>query len=329
MGWFDTLLAPIMWAVGWVMYGAHWVLARLGFGDGPSFAWVLAIVILTLIMRTLLIPLFVKQIRSSRAMQIIQPEMQAIQKKYKGRTDPASREAMSRETMALYKKHGTNPLASCMPMLLQSPIFFALFRLLNNIPNVYVGEGHSQYLPELGRYVVGRGPIGPIDATVAEHIMSTNFFGAHLSDVFMQTSSTQARIVVIILIVAMSLTTFTTQRQLTQKNMPESAKVGPAASMQKVMLYVLPLIFLVSGLNFPVGVLIYWLVTNLWSMGQQFFAIRNMPTPGSEAEKQFKARKAAKLARKGITIDEPVEAVQARPVGQRTQPQRKNRKKRG
>ncbi|MCL2594176.1 MAG: membrane protein insertase YidC [Promicromonosporaceae bacterium] len=328
MGWMDTLLAPIMWVVSWIMYGAHWVLAQLGFGDGPSFAWVLAIVILTVIMRILLIPLFFKQIKASRGMQIMQPEMQAIQKKYKGRTDPASREAMSRETMELYRKHGTNPFASCLPMLLQSPIFFALFRLLNNIPNIYVGAGNVEYVAVLGREVGGRGPIGPINSGTAYDIMNSNLFGANLSDVFTQVDNWGPRVVILVLIAAMSLTTFTTQRQLTMKNMPESALQGPAANMQKIMLYVLPLIFLVSGLNFPVGVLIYWLATNLWTMGQQFYTIKRMPAPGSKAEKIFKEKQARKLAAKGITIDEP-EVEVAKPQGQRVQPQRKNRKKKG
>ncbi len=91
-------------------------------------------------MRILLIPLFFKQIKASRGMQLVQPEMQALQKKYKGKTDPpASREAMSREMMELYRKHGTNPFASCLPILLQSPIFFALFRVLYELPSLASG----------------------------------------------------------------------------------------------------------------------------------------------------------------------------------------------
>ncbi len=87
------------------------------------------------------------------------------------------------------------------------------------------------------------------------------------------------------MIVLMSVTTFTTQRQLTQKNMPASALQGPMAQQQKMLLYALPLIFAFSGVNFPLGVLIYWTTTNVWSMGQQFYVIRRNPTPGSEAER--------------------------------------------
>ncbi|QAY69529.1 membrane protein insertase YidC [Xylanimonas protaetiae] len=310
----DTILSPIMWVVAWVMYGAHWVFARLGFGDGPGFAWVLAIIALTLIMRAAMIPLFVKQIKASRGMQIMQPELQAVQKKYKGKQDPASREAMTRETMELYKKHGTNPFASCLPILLQSPIFFALFRVLTHLKGIADGTAPMTH-------------IGPIDQAIASDFERSSLFGAHLSEVFLHTDNTAARVVVIVLIVAMSVTTFTTQRQLTMKNMPKAALEGPMAGTQKMMLYVLPLVFAFSGVNFPVGVLIYWTVTNLWSMGQQYYTIKRMPAPGSEAERRLQERKARKLAAKGIVPE--VVAEQARPTGQRVQPQRKNRKKKG
>jgi YidC/Oxa1 family membrane protein insertase len=107
------------------------------------------------------------------------------------------------------------------------------------------------------------------------------------------------RIVTIVLIVAMSVTTFTTQRQLTMKNIPAAAQDNPMFRAQKMMLYMMPLVFAFSGINFPIGVLIYWLTTNLWSMGQQFFVIRRMPAPGSEAERRLAARKEARSAKRG------------------------------
>lgn len=314
---FFAFLYPIEWVVAWIMYGSHWLFTTLGLADGPGIAWVLSIVALVIVIRIALIPLFFKQIKASRGMQLIQPELQAIQKKYKGKTDPASREAMTRETMDLYKKHGTNPFASCMPILLQSPIFFALFRVLNGLKPI--SEGNDD-------------PIGPITQAVAGDIESSTLFGAKLSDVFMQTDSVVARVVVVALIVAMSLTTFLTQRQLTMKNMPPSALEGPMAQTQKMMLYMLPLVFAISGVNFPVGVLIYWTVTNLWSMGQQYYTIKRMPTPGSLAEKQFKERQArkeaVKAAKRGdVVVVEDAPVVEAPRSGQRVQPKRKNRQK--
>ena len=310
-----TILAPIEWVVAWITFGAHRLFTMLGMADGPGLAWILAIVMLTIVVRALMIPLFVKQIKAQRGMQLVQPELQAIQAKYKDKKDPASREAMSRETMEVYKQHGTNPFSSCMPLLLQSPIFFALFRVLNAIGPIARGE---------------REGIGPITHAVANDMYASSFFGAHLSDVFTTTTSTAARVVVVILIVLMTASTFFTQRQLTMKNMPASAMQGQAAQMQKMMLYVMPLIFAISGVNFPVGVLIYWTVTNLWSMGQQYYTIKRMPTPGSEAEEALKLKRANRAAAKGITLEPAtVVGVVEEPRGQRQQPQRKNRNRKG
>jgi YidC/Oxa1 family membrane protein insertase len=320
---FLKILAPIEWVVAWIMYLAHSGLTALGLDPASGAAWGLSIVVLVIVMRILLIPLFFKQIKASRGMQLLAPEMQAIQKKYKGKTDPASREAMSRETMALYKKHGTNPFASCLPILAQSPIFFGLFRVLNNLDEIGAGT-HAA--------------IGPIGQTVAAQAERSTIFGAPLSSTFMQAAAEGAaagstRVVTILLIIAMSATTFTTQRQLTMKNMPPSALQGPMAQQQKVLLYVLPLIFAFSGVNFPIGVLLYWTTTNLWSMGQQFYTIRRMPTPGSEAARRLEARR----ARKGVEIvDGPAAgggaggvavADSVTPKGQRQQPVRKERAK--
>jgi YidC/Oxa1 family membrane protein insertase len=312
---FFAFLYPIEWVVAWIMYLCHQGLTFLGFSDGPGPAWVLSIVGLVVIIRILLIPLFFKQIKASRGMQLLQPEMQAIQKKYKGKSDPASREAMSRETMELYRKHGTNPFASCMPILLQSPIFFALFRVLNSLKPISDGT-YSQ-----------RDAIGPIDASVAGDIESSSVFGAQLSDIFLRSDDLQTRIVIAVLIVAMCATTFFTQRQLTMKNMPKAALEGPMASTQKMMLYVFPFIFAVSGVNFPVGVLVYWTTTNLWSMGQQFYTIRRMPAPGSEAERLLKERQARKQAAAGGAVESTATPVIEQPRGQRQQPKRKDRQK--
>ncbi|MEV7974158.1 membrane protein insertase YidC [Cellulomonas sp. NPDC089187] len=325
MSWFDGLLYPIMWVVAWIMYAFHWVLDLVGLDPAGGAAWGLSIVGLVIVMRIILIPLFFRQIKAQRGLQLVQPEMQKIQKKYKGKTDPASREAMSRETMELYRKHGTNPFASCLPILAQSPIFFALFRVLNSLPQIANGS-------------YGRDSVGPITQTVASQAESASIFGAPLSGTFMNAAAfgdgSQAvhiRVVTVVLIIAMSLTTFTTQRQLTMKNMPPAALEGPMAQQQKMLMYVFPLIFAFSGVNFPIGVLIYWTTTNLWTMGQQFYTIRRMPAPGSQAEIALKARKAKKAAARGelLTDEGDVPGIEeARPVGgQRQQPVGKARAK--
>jgi YidC/Oxa1 family membrane protein insertase len=316
MNWFDGLLAPIMTVVAWIMVQFHSLFEGLGLDPAGGAAWALSIVGLVIVMRILLIPLFFKQIKASRGMQMLAPEMQAIQKKYKGKTDPASREAMSRETMELYRKHGTNPFASCLPILLQSPIFFALFRVLIQLPQIASGEVD---------------PIGPMTPALAAQAEAATIFGAPLSGTFTQSGDNwHIKIVTVVLIIAMSATTFLTQRQLTMKNMPPAALQGPMAQQQKVLLYVLPLVFAFSGVNFPIGVLIYWTTTNLWSMGQQFYTIRRMPAPGSEAERLMKERKARRAAARGITLEEPTTStavIEEKPRGQREQPKRKDRAK--
>jgi YidC/Oxa1 family membrane protein insertase len=97
----------------------------------------------------------------------------------------------------------------------------------------------------------------------------------------------------------MVLTTFLTQRQIMRKNMPPEAMEGPFAQQQKILLYVLPLVFAFSGVYFPLGVVIYWLTSNIWTMGQQFYVIRRMPAPGSPAEEARRRRMESKSRRRG------------------------------
>jgi YidC/Oxa1 family membrane protein insertase len=290
MNWYYDLLRPLMVLVGWIMAGTHWLLSQF-LNPDSGLVWVASIVVLVIVMRIAMIPLFVKQIRSQRGMQLMQPDMQKIQKKYKGKTDPISRQRQQEEMMALYRKHGTNPFSSCLPILLQSPFFVALFGLLNNLKPVAEGKVAA---------------IGSVTQELARSAESATVFGAPLSATFTMAdqatggvSPLTVKIVTVVLIVAMSVTTFITQRQLTMKNIPEAAQDNPMFRAQKMMLYVFPLFFAFAGINFPIGVLVYWLTTNLWSMGQQFLVIRRMPAPGSQADKRLQERRAARAAKKG------------------------------
>ncbi|TFH52103.1 membrane protein insertase YidC [Actinomyces viscosus] len=321
----DTLLWPLKVAVAWVMVTIHKALVLVGFPDGPGVAWVLSIIGLTIVVRLLIMPLFVKQIRASRGMQLLQPEMQALQAKYKGKKDPESRQRMNEEMMALYRKHGTNPMASCLPILVQMPIFFALFRVLASLGAVAGGT-------------YGRPSIGPLTMELAKQVQDSSVFGASLSSSFMSSGdNTQVKIVTVAMIIIMSVTQWYTMAQLTMKNMSTESmnSDNPMIRSQRMMMYVMPVIFAVSGVNFQIGVLVYWVVSNLWTMGQQFFIIRNMPAPGSEAEKKYRERVNAKRARKGLPSleeEERAEAVakaeaEGRTGGQRVQPVRKSRQK--
>jgi len=311
-------LYPLEWVVAALMVVWHNVLTFLGLDPAGGAAWSLAIVGLVVTIRVMLIPLFVKQIKASRAMQVIAPELKAVQAKYKGKKDQASREAMSRETMELYAKHKTNPFASCLPILVQAPIFFALFRVLN----VHIKSPAEGGQPE---------GIGLLTSDLAYQAEHATIFGAQLSDTFLRVpAGSAAQYVSAILIAMMVATTFITQRQLMRKNMPKAALEGPMARQQQLIMYALPFIFIITGPNFPVGVLIYWTTTNLWTMGQQFYVIRRNPTPGSEAERALQEKRAAKdLARsikRGETSLEQIEAEkQAELEEQRKQRQQPKR----
>lgn len=322
----DAILWPLKVAVAWVMVYIHKALVFIGLPDGPGVAWVLSIVGLTIFVRLLIMPLFVKQIRASRGMQLMQPELQALQAKYKGKTDPASRHRQQEEMMALYRKHGTNPFSSCMPILVQMPVFFALFRVLASLQAVATGT------------YANHDSIGPLTAQLAEDVQASTLFGAHLSESFMNSSDVTTKVVTVIMIIAMSVSQWYTMAQLTMKNMPESSKNSdnPMMRSQRMMMTIMPIFFAFTGVQFQIGVLVYWVTTNLWTMGQQFLTIRNMPAPGSEAEKKYRARVNAKRARKGLPSLEEEEAAKraaeleaaGKTGGQRVQPVRKNRQKR-
>jgi YidC/Oxa1 family membrane protein insertase len=275
----------------------------LSFTNNEDLQWSVGIIGLVILIRIILIPLFVKQIKSQRALTALQPHMKAIQKKYKD-----DRQKQSEEMMKLYKEHKTNPFASCFPILAQAPIFFALFTVLNGI---------SQNRPHgllKGEYLISA--------------QQASFFGAPLSGTFLGSSDGITKIISIVLIIFMSATTFTTQRQLMVKGMPKmDSSNNMMLQQQKIMLYLFPVIFAVTGVNFPVGVLIYWSTTNLWTWGQQYYVIKRNPTPGSPAYEELQKKK----IQKGV-IPNPDEAasgdtVVEEPKGQRKQPKRKKKKR--
>ncbi len=274
----SLITTPLGWlesGVSWILYVFHAMFTPL-FGAGSGWSWVLSIVGLVIVIRIALIPLFVKQIKAQRNMQLIQPKIKEIQKKYAG-----DREKQSQEMMKMYKETGTNPLASCLPILLQAPIFFALFRVL---------QGIASNPPK------GMGPITPQLAQLAH---DASVFGVPIYSTFAHADETPlpmaTKTMTVVLIITMSLTTFITQRQLIVKN---TTADNPMVKQQKILMYVFPVIFAVGGFNFPVGVLIYWTTTNIWSMGQQFYVIRNNPSVGTPAHQALLLRQKGKEARK-------------------------------
>jgi YidC/Oxa1 family membrane protein insertase len=304
------ILNPLYDAVSWIIVQFH-SLYSLVFDKDSGWAWGLSIVSLVVLIRTALIPLFVKQIKSTRNMQVLQPRMKAIQERYKN-----DRQKQSEEMMKLYKETGTNPLSSCLPILVQSPFFFALYHVLSNI-----AKGNE---------------VGVIHMNLVESAQKAHILGAPLPAKFLDSatdlahlhaSMTDVRTVTIIMIVMMSASQFYTQRQLMTKNVDMSVKT-PFMQQQKMLMYVFPVVFAGFGVIAPVGVLVYWLTTNVWTMAQQMVVIRRNPTPGSLAFKQRQER----LRAKGKLV-EPPEEVKAKEAveaarANRTQPKRQSKAQR-
>jgi len=242
-------------------------------------------------------------------MQLIQPKVKELQKKY-----GHDRERLAQETMKLYKDTGTNPFASCLPLILQMPIFLSLFHLLRNAAD--------------------RDPKGFLDQADVDQISRGKIFGAGISDTLTNPDNTNVVVLAVILVISMTATTFITQRQLMSKNMPADAMSGPYAQQQKLLLYVLPIVFAVGGIAFPIGLMLYWTTSNLWTMGQQFYVIRNNPAPGTPAAKAKEERDRAKAVRHGradVAVDTAtpaVEAPEAPRAAQRQQPKRQTREQR-
>ena len=261
-------------AVSWLLLRWHDLWKNVFNGAeslGTDWAWVLAIICMVITLRVLLFPLFVKQIRSQRAMQKLAPELKALQERYKG-----DRETLQRETMELYRKEKANPLMGCLPILIQAPVFLGLFWVLRR-PDPHQTINTTEYFWT----GVNDGPNSDWNTYVQAKLFGAPFWSAlrapnaDLTEV--GADPTRVRVVAVILIAAMILTTFLTTRQMILKT---GWNEDPTQRMiQKVMLYGIPLILMFSGSIFPIGVIIYWTVNNLFSLGQQQYVLHKYPPP--------------------------------------------------
>ncbi len=246
---------------------------QLLFGDttvlGTNWSWVLGIVFLVLTVRTILFPVFVKQIKSQRAMQALQPRIKELQEKHKN-----DRETLQRELVELYRTEQANPLMGCLPMLVQIPVFLGLFHVLRHLK-----PAMPEHLKTLYGWTV----------TQFDSASSAKLFGAPIAASFRSTASeldllgadgVTVKVVAAILIVAMIATTYLSSRQLILRT--GWAEDPQQRMVQRLMLYGIPLSLLVSGLIFPIGVIIYWVTTNLFSLGQQTWVLRKYPPPSTK-----------------------------------------------
>ena len=259
-----SILNPLFDAVAWVIMRIHAVLS-VPFGASSGVAWGLSIVFLVMFMRLLMVPLFVKQVNAQRKMQSHMPQLQEIRKRYKN-----DKQRLNEETMKFYKENGINPLGGCLPLVAQLPVFWALFNVLRAIADWQPGQ-----VPKYG-----------LTVPVVQSAKEARIFGASLADKFLfplphQTLS--SRIVILIFVLISAATTFMTMRQSAKRGMMNQAPVdpdNPAANMQKYMMYIAPF-FALTGLYWQFGLVIYWVTTNVWTLGQQHFLFRNLPIVGS------------------------------------------------
>jgi YidC/Oxa1 family membrane protein insertase len=254
-----ALLFPFQWLVSAIMVALHDGLGTIGMPAASGWTWTLSIIGLVLAIRAALIPVSLKQIKAQRRMRLLQPDLKKLQDKYHGKTDALSRQAMAQEQMALYKKHGTNPFSACLPLLVQVPFFFALFTVLSGIPAAAAkGQG-----------------IGAMSAEQVVQFGEATIFGAPLSATVLHGTPEGGNVVAvwilsIVMILAMTAAQFITQKHILARNAAAETMAGPFLRQQKVLLYALPIVFGAGGIIFPIGVLIYWTTTNIWTMVQQF-----------------------------------------------------------
>jgi YidC/Oxa1 family membrane protein insertase len=311
------LLWPIKWVIELILVAFHSLFTAVGMAPAAGITWVLAIIGLTVVVRAALIPVFVKQIKSQRNMMTAQPEIAKLQKKYKGKNDRESRERFAKEQMDLYKRTGSNPLSSCLPLLIQMPIFSGLFFVLNDAQNSIKS---------------GNPGVGLMNLELSNQFAQSSLFGAPLKDTFLSSESLEVKILAAVMILVMTASQFITQKQIMSKNQNPDVMNSQYMQTQKIMLVLFPIIFAISGISFPLGVMFYWLASNFWTMGQQYVVIKSMPTPGSKAyhERQARLEKKGKLkpadteAAEG-SDDESVQNLQK----QRQQPTGKSRAKKG
>ncbi|MFJ4108059.1 membrane protein insertase YidC [Oerskovia enterophila] len=307
----STLVHPLQVVVAWILVHLHSALTALGLDPAGGAGWSLAIVGLVVVVKLLLVPLVVTQVRGMRAMRLASPEIRRIQEKYRGRTDAASRDAARREQQELMARTGANPLAGCLPLLVQAPVLFALYSVLSGI----------------GRQT----PVGALTGDLVRQADAATLLGAPLSGTLtgaLGGSGGLAGVLVpAVLIVLMYAAQVLTQRFSARSN-PPADPTNPLARQQGTLAFVLPAVSAVVAVGFPVGVVLYWATSSLWGLGQQLVIgrlvtsgeqdgsrSRRAPAPGSPAQETSAAGRTEPNGPAGP-------AAAPRAGGQRPQPRR-------
>src|ERR1700734_3344382 len=250
------------------MMRIHAVLS-VPFGASSGVTWGLSIILLVVLMRLIMVPLFIKQRNSMWKMQSHMPQLQEIRKKYK-----SDKTRLNEETMKFYKENGINSLGGCLPLVAQLPVFWSLFNVLKAISDWTPG-----HVPQYGLSI----------ATV-KSAQTAHVFGVLLSDKFLWATTGESwtvRAVILLSVAISATTTFLTMRQSAKRGMmnqqmpdPDQPGAAMAQSMSKNMMYIAPF-FALTGLYWQYGLVIYWVTTNVWTLGQQHILFRNLPIVGS------------------------------------------------
>jgi YidC/Oxa1 family membrane protein insertase len=263
-----SILNPLFDAVAWVMMRIHAGLA-VPFGASSGLTWGLSIVILVVLMRLIMVPLFIKQRNSMQKMQSHMPQLAELRKKYKN-----DKQKLNEETMKFYKENGINPLGGCLPLLAQLPVFWSLFNVLKAIAD----------------WTPGHTPSYGLTVPVVESARQARIFGIALYDQFLHPAageSLTSRLLIVVFVLISAGTTFLTMRQSQKRGMlnqtppdPDQPGAAAAQAMSKNMMYIAPF-FALTGLYWQFGLVLYWVTTNIWTLGQQHFLFRSLPVVGS------------------------------------------------
>ncbi len=293
--WFslDYIYYPVS-AIMWVWYK----LFSLVLGPSNFFTWALAVMFLVFTLRAILYKPFVRQIRTTRQMQELQPQIKALQKKYS-----KDRQRMALEMQKLQREHGFNPVLGCLPMLAQIPVFLGLYHVLMSFNRTQTGIGRLGLSVEenrsLGNYV--------FSATDVGHFLDANLFGAPLGATMIQQHGLEAftefsrpaviAVGVPIMILAGIATYFNSRASIARQS-PEAAANPQTAMMNKLALYVFPFGVVAGGPFLPLAIILYWFANNIWTFGQQHIVFGRI-------EKEEEAKKQEVLERRAANAPAP------------------------
>ncbi|MDR7280054.1 membrane protein insertase YidC [Catenuloplanes atrovinosus] len=300
-------LDPIYWAISWILLKWHAAWDFIGVPDttilGTNWSWILAIVFLVVTVRVVLFPVFVKQIKSQRAVQALQPQLKALQDKHKG-----DRETLQKEMVELYRKEKANPLMGCLPMFIQIPVFFGLFHVLRRLDPSKTNKTLYGWTAE------------QFDGAANAKLFTVPIAGkfGSTTEELVRLGANRATVMVVagLLVLIMMATTYLTSRQMILKT--GWAEDPQQKMIQRLMLYGIPLSLLVSGYLFPIGVIIYWVSNNLVTLAQQQWVLRKFPPPvtattgktgGSGASRQSEPVKTGMFGRKSAPAEPAKPAV--------------------